>query len=140
MHKKLLYLFALAAAIFVSGGTKAQAQLADTVETKVPFEFHAAGTDFPAGTYTIRSISTAENSLMEIQSADGKKAAVFETENSDADAAAKNDELIFDKTGDNYVLSQIVDADEGTGVEVFNPNYSSKRAKGQRRIFGFIHL
>jgi hypothetical protein len=140
MHKKLLYLFALAAAIFVSGGIKAQAQLVDTVEAKVPFEFHAAGADFPAGTYTIRSVDTAVNSLMEIQSADGKKAAVFETQNSDTDAAAKHDELIFDKNGDNYVLTGIVDAAEGTGVEVFNPNYSSKGTTGQRRILGFIHL
>jgi hypothetical protein len=139
MHKKLLYLFALVAAVFI-GGTKAQAQLTETVEAKVPFEFHAAGADFPAGTYTIRSISTANDGLMEIQSADGKKAAVFETENYDPATGTKNNELIFNKTGDDYVLSQVVDADDASGVEVFNPNYSNKRATGQRRILGFIHL
>ena len=139
MHKKLLYLSAIMAAILISGGTKAQAQLAGTVEAKVPFDFHASGTLFPAGTYTIRSIESANEGLMEIQSADGKKAAVLQTENSGPVAQTKNNQLIFDKTGDDYVLSQIVDADDDSGVDVSNPHYSSKRATG-RRILGFIHV
>jgi hypothetical protein len=139
MYKKLLYLSAIMAAILISGGTKAQAQLGGTVEVKVPFDFHASGTMFPAGTYTIRSIDSGNKDVLEIQSADGKKAAVLETENSDPAAGTKNDELIFDKTGDDYVLSQIVDAEDDSNVEVFNPNYSSKRATG-RRILGFIRL
>jgi hypothetical protein len=139
MYKKLLYLSAIMAAILISGGTKAQAQLAGTVEVKVPFDFHAAGRLFPAGTYTIRSIENTSEGLLEIQSADGAKAAVLETENSDPAAGTKTNQLIFDKTGDDYVLSQIVDAEDDSGVDVFNPNYSSKPATG-RRILGFIHL
>jgi hypothetical protein len=139
MHKKLLYLFAIMAAILISGGTKAQAQLDGTVQAKVPFDFHASGTLLPAGTYTIRSIDSANQDVLEIQSANGKKSAILETQDSSVADGTKNNQLIFDKTGDDYVLTQIVDADDASGIDVANPHYSSKPATG-RRILGFIHI
>ena len=135
MKKKLLYLFALLIAIAISGGSKAQAQNSEKVKAKIPFQFHAAGAAFPAGTYTIRSISSIDDDVMEIQSADGKKAAVIETQQADTNAAKNAHELIFQHIGDDYVLSGIVDADDGTSVELFNPSYLAKHARPLRRTW-----
>jgi hypothetical protein len=144
MKQKLFYLFVLLGAILIAGGRKAEAQVSQSVDATIPFHFHAGGQEFPAGAYTIRSMNAADDSLMEIRSADGKKAALFETEQSDITAAMKDDELIFNHVGENYFLSEIVDADAGTGAEVFNPNYSGKQqsapASGQTHVHAFLHL
>jgi hypothetical protein len=144
MKQKLFYLFVLLSAILIAGGGKAQAQVSQNVDATIPFQFHAGGADFPAGAYTIRSLNSADDSLMEIRSADGQKSALFETEQSDITAAMKDNELIFDHVGDNYFLSKIVDADAGTGAEVFDPDYSGKRqpaaTTGQKHVHAFLHL
>jgi hypothetical protein len=131
-------------ALLIGGAPKVQAQIAETVNANIPFQFYAGGRELPAGKYSIRTISTADNSAMEIRSADGQQAALFETEQSDISAAMKDDELIFNQVGDNYYLSQIVDADDGTGAEVSNPNYRGKQnaaqnSTGHKHVFAFLH-
>ena len=145
MKKKLLYLFVLVGAILVAGGRKAQAQLDEGVDATIPFQFHAGGTEFPAGKYYIRSVSTADDSLMEIRSVDGRKAGLFETEQGDTTATMKNNELIFNQVGDTYYLSEIVDADDAVGAEVFSADETGKQAAaqpitGRKHILAFLHL
>ena len=126
MKTQLLSLFVLAGGILVGGGLRAQAQIAEDVKVNVPFSFHAAGKEYPAGNYTIRTVGVEDDSLMEIQSADGHTAGVFETEHSDINGMPKNNELIFNQMGDEYFLFKIVDADNGMGAEIFDPNYTGK--------------
>jgi hypothetical protein len=139
MKKKLLYLFVLVGAVLVGAERKAQAQIVGDVNANIPFQFHAGGAELPAGNYTIRVVSTSNDNTMEIQSADGRKSALFETENTQTNATPKNSELIFDHVGDNYFLSQIVDAEDDYGAEVINPGYSKKQeaaagASGQKHV------
>jgi hypothetical protein len=144
MKRNFFNLLALLGVVLIAGGSKAQAQMAETVDVTIPFSFHAGGRELPAGAYTIRSTYSSDGSLMQIQSADGRMSAFFETEESDLTAKMKTDELIFDHVGDDYVLSKIIDADDGTGAEVFNPHPSKKgtaeHATNEERVVPFPHL
>jgi hypothetical protein len=144
MKRNLFYLLALLGVILIVGGGSAQAQIAESVDATIPFPFHAGGKELPAGAYTIRSTDSADGSVMKIQSADGRISALFQTEESDVSAATKDNELIFDHVGDDYVLSRIVDADDRTGVEVFNPHSrkedTAERATNQEHVLAFPRL
>jgi hypothetical protein len=126
MKKQLLSLFVLASGILIGGGLTAQAQLGEDVKVDVPFSFHAAGKEFPAGSYTIRRASLIDDSVLEIQSDKGGRTGIFETEQSDISATMKTNEVIFNHVGDEYFLAQIVDADDGTGAEIPNPDNTGK--------------
>jgi hypothetical protein len=144
MKKKVLYLLVLLGVIVIGGARKVQAQTAVGAEGKIPFQFYAGGKELPSGNYTIRSVNAADDSAMEILSADGKVAALFETERSDIGAAIKGNELIFNQVGNNYFLSQIVDADKGIDTEVVNPDHRGKQdaaqySTGRRHILAFLH-
>jgi hypothetical protein len=144
MKKKLFYL--LLGAILIGGGLKGEAQMSEQVNATIPFQFHAGGKQLPAGKYTIRSISTADGSLMQIESVDGHCSALFETEQSDINSTDKSNELVFHQVGGDYILSEIVDGDKGIGAEISDPTYSKKNdgttesANGQRRIVAFFHM
>jgi hypothetical protein len=140
MKKTMLYLFVLVGAILVGGSLKAQAQLPYAVDATIPFQFHAGGAEFPAGDYTIRPVDQ-NDSLLEIRTADGKQAALFETEQSELNDTQKKDELIFNHVGDDYFLSEVVDGDDGVGAEVSNPNNAAKQAAatGEKHILAFLH-
>jgi hypothetical protein len=145
MKKKLFYLPVLLGAILIGGGHMAQAQVSEQVGATIPFPFHAGGREFPAGKYTIRTVSDADDSLMQIQSADGHSSALFETQQSSTKASDNANELVFHHIGDDYTLSEIVDADNGVGAEVYNRTGAGKKdaaegATGQRRIVAFFHM
>jgi len=143
MKNKVFYLFVLMGALLI-GGARVQAQIAVSAEGKIPFRFYAGGKELPSGNYTIRSVNATDDSALEIQSADGKVAALFETERSDISASMNGNELIFNQVGDNYFLSQIVDADKGTYAEVVNPDHRGNHDDAQysnrrKHIFAFLH-
>jgi len=143
MKNKVFYLFALLGVFLIGGARKVQAQTAVDAEGKIPFRFYVGGNELPSGSYTIRSVNATEDSALEIQSADGKVAALFETERSDISASMNGNELVFNKIGDNYFLSQIVDADKGTAAEVFNPDYMGKQDAAEhpterKHVFAFL--
>jgi hypothetical protein len=143
MKKKVFYLLVLLGAVLVGDLRKAQAQIAVSADGNIPFQFYVGGKELPAGKYTIRCVNSADDSAMEIQSANGKVAALFETERSYIGDATKDNELVFNQVGDNYVLSQIVDGDRGTDAEVFNPGYKGKQDAaqhhtGRTHMFGFL--
>jgi hypothetical protein len=144
MKNKVFYLFALLGVFLIGGARKVQAQTAVDAEGKIPFRFYVGGKELPSGSYTIRSVNATEDSALEIQSADGKVAALFETERSDISASMNGNELVFNKIGDNYFLSQIVDADKGTYAEVVNPEHKGEQdtaqySTGYKHPFAFLH-
>ncbi len=144
MKTKLLSLFVLAGGILIGGGLTAQAQIDGDVKANIPFPFFAGGKGYPAGNYTIRSAGVDDDGLLEIQSADGHLNGVFETEQSDTNGTVNN-ELIFNQVGDEYFLSKIVDADDGTGAEIADPEYTGKRqtaaaVTGQKHILAGLRI
>ncbi|WP_263353916.1 hypothetical protein [Acidicapsa acidisoli] len=104
--------------ILAGGAGVAKAQVIDTVQATIPFQFQAGLAVFPAGTYTIRSVDTLVPSEMEIRSIDGRKSALFIVESDQAKQAPENSELIFEKVGDRFSLENIFDGGSAYGDEV----------------------
>ena len=109
--KNLGKLFMALCLFTVGGGIVANAQIDSdiTITANVPFTFVVGNTTLPAGKYDIRNIDEGTLRVLELSSVNGRTRIVFETDDAqtrDGEPASKT-ELIFDKVGDKYFLSQV---------------------------------
>ncbi|MEP6946739.1 MAG: hypothetical protein ABJA02_12540 [Acidobacteriota bacterium] len=114
--------FILASSLIVLGGfTATQAQMySDTVlKVKIPNAFVLRDKTYPAGDYTFKPTDDATDSpyLLEIVGPD-RSVAFFDTIGTTVDNAPKDTEIVFNKIGDQYFLSQIWVKGETNGNEV----------------------
>ena len=107
--------------------TRAQAQIIGNLEADVPFQFHVGKTTLPAGRYMIHELEGSELTVMQISSADGKLSALFNVESSQAKTTPEKSELIFNKYGDRYFLSEMHDEGIVDGSRL-SPSRDEKRA------------
>lgn len=84
----------------------------------IPFGFTVEGQSFPAGDYTISDSFVHPETVIQLRSSDGKYFAVIQTHPTySLDPSAKS-ELIFQRYGNTYLLSQIRTQGESTGREL----------------------
>ena len=107
--------------------TRAQAQIIGNLEADVPFQFHVGKTTLPAGRYMIHELEGSELTVMQISSADGKLSALFNVESAQAKTTPEKSELIFNKYGDRYFLSEMHDEGIVDGSRL-SPSRAEKRA------------
>jgi hypothetical protein len=103
----------MAAAIVIAGAAPARAD--ERIVTKVPFDFIAADTRFPAGDYVI--METSYPDVVSIESADGRHFAFLLTIPDGADKELANPELVFAQFGGEHFLARIAAVD-GEGHEI----------------------
>jgi hypothetical protein len=98
-----------AAAIFILGGLIAvNAQQPGTViRANVPVAFILDDAEFPAGEYIIQRQPTPVSSRDALVLQGEGKTLFFNTVGSSSNMAARDTELVFDKVGDRYYLTQI---------------------------------
>jgi hypothetical protein len=106
---------------------RTQAQIVGNVAAEIPFQFHVGNKTFPAGNYVIHQLDNSDLTIMQIRSADGKLSALFNVESAQAKATPEITELIFNKYGDQYFLSEMFDEGEPDGSKVV-PSKDEKRA------------
>lgn len=85
------------------------------LRARVPFDFSAAGVQVPAGVYTIER-QGAPGILM-LRDDNGKIKAVFQTITLSATPDHNEAKLVFNKYGDQYFLSRVVNA-VGPGAQL----------------------
>jgi hypothetical protein len=119
----LFIAFVFALAIYPS---RAHAQIIDTLEVNIPFQFHAGNTKLPPGSYSIHMLENSDLKFMEITSADGSTSALFEVHETDASSAPAKSELVFNKYGNRYFLSKLFDEGNPSGNEVVESAYEKK--------------
>src|SRR5260370_35202789 len=78
-HRLLFLLIAVFFALAIPP-SKAQAQIVGELEVNIPFQFHAGNTKLPAGRYLIHVLDEADQTVLEISSADDSISALFEEE------------------------------------------------------------
>jgi hypothetical protein len=120
-----LFLTMLFAMSFLPART--QAQIIGNLEADVPFQFHVGKTTMPAGRYMIHKLEGSELTVMQISSADGKLSALFEVESAQARTTPEKSELVFNKYGDRYFLSEMYDEGNVDGSRL-SPSRDEKRA------------
>jgi hypothetical protein len=99
----------------VGVGRAASAQVNEAIKFTTTFPFTVGKTTFPAGAYTVRPLESDQGVMVISNGRDTKLLDVVPT-----GTAAKQpvkDEVVFRKEPAGYVLSQIWDAAEGSGVQ-----------------------
>ena|SRR3712207_3709303 len=126
------YLSKLFVALCISlcfGAVAADAQVESdaTVEANVAHPFVVEKTTLPAGRYFISAADQDGNpSVMEIRSADGRTKVMFDTESAQPARPAAKTELVFDKVGDTYFLSEIFVAGDAAGAKLPKPRMEER--------------
>ena len=109
---------------------RGQALMDDTaVQVDVPHAFIVRDKTLPAGRYTVKRLSDTQPNVLVIRSDDGRDAVTFEAESAQANQIPRKAELVFDKLGDQYFLSQIWTPDSSFG-------YQLPRTKAQESLEG----
>ena len=123
--KNSLLIVVASSLLLLSGGTPARAQVVDEIVADIPFGFTVRNTTLPAGEYSIRRPYAASEGLMEIRSMDGHARMAFLVESAQIGKVPGQTELIFDRVGDKYFLSEIFEEGNNIGVEL--PKSSDER-------------
>lgn len=119
----------LAAAIAVLGGTFAQGKLwAQAVSAKVPFAFRAGDTLLPAGSYILETNNTNQTVL--IRGTKGGAAMIALTNAAERLKAPADAELVFNRYGDKYFLSQVWNAGYNQGRQFKKSAAEKEMARG----------
>jgi len=99
----------------------AYAQSTDRITANIPFDFIAGNKTFPAGEYTFdRGLPQAPDLLL-IRSADNHLSLFLNVLGEQAKQTPTETDLIFNKIGDEYFLSQLWISGEDRGREVPKP-------------------
>jgi hypothetical protein len=116
--------------VFGAVAASAQVESDVTIEANIPHAFVVEKTTLPAGKYTIRAADEfGDPSIMEIRSANGHTAVFFETEGVQPRQAPNKTELVFDKVGDTYFLSEVLVSGDDTGAKL-------KKSRMEERLEG----
>jgi hypothetical protein len=118
----LLFTLLIAASF---SATSAHAQIIGNVEAQIPFPFHVGNNTLPAGTYVIHRLDDNNGTVMQISRRDGTMSVLFDVESAQVNSAPDKTELIFNKYGDRYFLSEMFDEGNPDGSRV----YASKDEK-----------
>jgi len=108
---------------------RTQAQIIGNLAADVPFQFHVGNTTLPAGKYVIHQLEGSDLTMMEISTADGKQSALFSVESAEAKATPEKTELIFNKYGDQYFLSELFDEGNADGSKLFESRAEKQASK-----------
>ncbi len=109
--------------------TPAQAQLADTLSFTTDFSFMIGNRQMPPGKYEVRRVGD-DSFLFEVR---GTRTAFFEVNNAGAPpkVGANTDEILFVHHGEILVMSEIWDADSGSGVVTIGSGKDMREASNQ---------
>jgi len=100
-----------------------------TIRANIPYSFVVNNTTLPAGRYVITVLNpyASDLTLLEIRSANGKTAVLFDTQSVTVPGLAPQTALVFDKIGDTYFLSKVFLKDYEGGNQLL-------KSKTQRRL------
>jgi len=120
MRKKIFSAALTCSLLAVVAAATAYAQMPGTaVRATIPFDFSVKGKILPAGDYEIRRITDEPGSLLISSVNDRHERVAFETEPVEAPRIARRAEIVFQRYGDSYFLSEVFSGGAQTGRELF---------------------
>ena len=102
-------------------GAAARAQAVDQLIVNIPYEFVAAGKTLPAGTYTVRRISTINNEELSLSSFENRTGVLL-VSSEIVQARDNKPTLTFEQVGDQHFLSKIETAEHIFTIPVSKKN------------------
>ena len=114
----------------------------DSISVNIPFDFAFAETKLPAGNYTLRRIVLPSSyDRLVIQSADGSgDSHTGMTRPNRTSEAPKQSNIVFNRYGDQYFLSQVWMAGSDTGRDLFQSRNERNLAKESKLARGKSEL
>ena len=111
----------------------AQAENVPFIKVSIPFDFTVGNQTLPAGDYTLSDSDFHPQSVIWLQSSDGKHVAVVSTHPRYALDPSARTQLIFQHSGSEYFLSQLWTLGRTSGREVQLSNRANELAKSGSR-------
>jgi len=96
-----------------------QAESQTLLAVSIPFGFTVGDQNFPAGDYTVSDSFVHPETVIQLRSSDGKYFAVIQTHPTYSLDPSAKPELIFQRYGSVYFLSQIRTQGDSTGRELW---------------------
>ena len=118
--------------LLLVGSTRAQ-EPGTSIRASIPFDFIVKGRTLPAGEYEITRILDEPIGLLLRNVNDKHDKVVVETEPKIDRSIAKRDELIFNRYGDSYFLSEVVTGGEQTNEEI-NPSHAERTLRREMTV------
>jgi hypothetical protein len=115
----------------------AQAQMSQSIQGNVPFDFQVGNTVLPAGEYIVRPIRSGSPAL-QIHSSEPKGKGVMCLSISVQPNSGTDAKLVFHRYGNTYFLSQVWSGGGSTGSE-FAPSKAERAIARQMAAAGRPH-
>lgn len=129
--KKLFSVVGIGSVLILLVAAVAQAQMPGTaIRASIPFDFIVRGRTLPAGHYEIRRVGDEPTGLLIRNIDDKHDHALFETETVYMRGVSGKNELVFNRYGDTYYLSEVETAGEQMAREVY-PSRSERHLRQQ---------
>ena len=129
MKEKIFRAALICSLLTVVAAATAYAQLPGTaVRATIPFDFSVRGKTLPAGDYEIRRVTDEPGGLIISNLNDRHERMVFETAAVQANKIQNRAEIIFERYGDSYFLSEIFAGGLQTGRELY-PSHEERMLK-----------
>jgi hypothetical protein len=123
---QLLLFFTVLVCVLTIHPAKAHGQIIGDLQVSIPFQFYAGNAKLPVGKYVVPLLDNSDSKVMEISSADRSTAALFEVQDVEANSAPSKSELIFNKYGNRYFLTEIFDEGNPDGSRVPESQYEKR--------------
>lgn len=132
--KRIFIAIVATAALALAVTSSAVAQLPGTsMRASIPFAFVVNGRTLPAGNYEVKRITEGPEGLI-IRSVDDKHDhAVFETDSIQQNRLARHDELVFDRYGDTYFLSEVLVGGSSSGRRL-EPSRAERELRRESQV------
>ena len=107
--KRILIAIVATTVMALTISTPASAQLPGTaMRAYIPFDFIVNGKTLPAGNYEVKRITEAPEGLIIRNINDKRDRCMFQTESFEQNRLARRDEIVFNRYGDSYFLSEVL--------------------------------
>jgi hypothetical protein len=98
----------------------------------IPFAFQAGNQTMPAGEYRVESVLTGTGQLQRLRQVNGSAVMIVSTMSVEARNGIPNPELVFNRYGQTYFLSQIWTGGD-QGRQLFKSNREKEIMRGEPR-------
>jgi hypothetical protein len=120
MKKQFMMALTMLSLVVTFAVTSANAQSGTHfIRIVIPFEFIIKGETLPPGTYTVKRLSSDKPETLLLSRTDGGSRVYILTKSVQANTRASGSKLVFHQYGDQYFLSQVWEAGENEGRQLF---------------------
>jgi hypothetical protein len=123
---------ALAVGAFTIGLLTGHAQIMNQLDFKMSQPFTVANTTLEAGSYVIRPVAGAGQTVIEILSASGHPSVMVDVDSAQPDSAQGGCHLVFNKYKDVLALSQVFPGGGGSGYQLIQGHPEQLAAKTEK--------